>query len=174
MASRLKELRKERNKTLVDIEKATGIKRSTYSDYENGIVKTGKLEIWEKLADYFNVSVSELMGIDDIHKQISDWADIFRKSNDRMLSYQLDRINKTKLHEMESSTLAVAIEMVMDLYEKYKFNDDKTTDVSSILRALNFMINNAIDDDDDYQNTIDTFTKLVNNLKAQNKKATDD
>ncbi|MBZ6007776.1 helix-turn-helix transcriptional regulator [Leuconostoc gelidum subsp. aenigmaticum] len=61
--TRLKELRKEKNITLVDIEKQTGIKRSTYSDYENGIVKTGKIENWEKLADYFDVPVSYLMGL---------------------------------------------------------------------------------------------------------------
>ena len=58
MVSRLKELRKEKGETLFQIQQQTGIKRSTYSDYENGIVKTGKLQIWKKLAKHFGVSVS--------------------------------------------------------------------------------------------------------------------
>ena len=62
--NRLKELRQSKGLTLDDIEKATGINRGTYSNYENGITEP-KLQVWEKLADYFDVSVPYLLGFDD-------------------------------------------------------------------------------------------------------------
>lgn len=42
----------------------TGIKRGTLNNYENGKTEP-KLKIWQKLADYFGVSVSYLQGIED-------------------------------------------------------------------------------------------------------------
>lgn len=191
MDSRLKELRKEKDVTLLDIETATGIKRSTYSDYENGIVKTGKLETWKKLADYFDVSVPYIQGIENPAEQYlrefiesiemgkvretnMQSASIREAGNNMLLNKQLTRLQNTKLHKFEPSTLATAIEMVMNLYERYEYYDTETRDVSSVLRGLNFMINDSIDGDDEYQKIIDTFTKLFNNLKEQNKKASDD
>lgn len=64
MKNRIKELRTKHNYTLDDMEEKTGIKRGTYSNYENGKTES-KLETWQKLADYFNVSVPYLQGIDD-------------------------------------------------------------------------------------------------------------
>lgn len=60
--NRLKELRQKNNLTLDDIETKTGIKRGTYSNYENNKTEP-KIETWQKLADYFNVSTSYLMGL---------------------------------------------------------------------------------------------------------------
>ena len=62
MTNRLKELRQKNNLTLDDIEAKTGIKRGTYSNYENNKTEP-KIETWQKLADYFNVSTSYLMGL---------------------------------------------------------------------------------------------------------------
>lgn len=61
--NRLKELRVNRGYTLDDIESKTGIKRGTYSNYENHNTEP-KLETWQKLADFFGVSVSYLQGIE--------------------------------------------------------------------------------------------------------------
>ncbi|MFP3931322.1 helix-turn-helix transcriptional regulator [Enterococcus faecium] len=60
--NRLKEMRKENNITLVDLSAKLGIPRSTLNRYENGESEP-KQETWEKLADYFNVSVGYLMGV---------------------------------------------------------------------------------------------------------------
>ncbi len=62
--NRLKELRIKNNLTLDDIEAKTGIKRGTYSNYENNKTEP-KMETWQKLADYFNVSTSYLMGLNN-------------------------------------------------------------------------------------------------------------
>lgn len=61
MKNRLKQLRKEKGLTLDDIQSQTGIKRGTYNNYENGTTKP-KLETWQALANFFNVSVEYLKG----------------------------------------------------------------------------------------------------------------
>ena len=60
--NRLKELRNQRKLTLDDIEEKTGIKRGTYSNYENGKTEP-KMETWNRLADFFNVSIPYLQGL---------------------------------------------------------------------------------------------------------------
>lgn len=62
MPNRLKQLRKEKGLTLDEIQNQTGIKRGTYNNYENGITEP-KLETWQKLAEFFGVSVPYLQGI---------------------------------------------------------------------------------------------------------------
>ncbi|WP_288646781.1 helix-turn-helix domain-containing protein [uncultured Lactobacillus sp.] len=69
--NRLKELRKNKNYTLDDIEELTGIKRGTYSNYENGKTEP-KLKTWQKLADFFGVSVPYLQGIKPNYLVISN------------------------------------------------------------------------------------------------------
>lgn len=64
MKNRLKELREEKGLTLDDIENITGIKRGTFNNYENGKTEP-KLDTWGKLAVFFDVPVSYLMGITD-------------------------------------------------------------------------------------------------------------
>ena len=66
MENRIKELRQKNNLTLDDIEAKTGIKRGTYSNYENSKTEP-KLEVWQELARFFNVSVPYLQGFDE-HK----------------------------------------------------------------------------------------------------------
>ncbi len=61
MKNRLKQLRKEKSLTLDDIQSQTRIKRGTYNNYENGTTEP-KLETWQALADFFNVSVPYLQG----------------------------------------------------------------------------------------------------------------
>ena len=62
--NRLKELRIKRKLTLDEIETKTGIKRGTYSNYENGNTEP-KLEMWQELAHFFNVSVPYIQGFDE-------------------------------------------------------------------------------------------------------------
>ena len=59
----LKEIRLERGKTLKDIEKATGISNSNLSRWENNKVVPSIL-FCEPLADYYGISVDELIGRD--------------------------------------------------------------------------------------------------------------
>lgn len=59
--NRLKELRKEKGLTLKQMGQLLNMPDSTLSQYENGRRKP-KEEIWQKLADFFGVSVPYLQG----------------------------------------------------------------------------------------------------------------
>lgn len=60
--NRLKELRQKNNLTLKELGKKIDIPNNSLSQYENG-KRQPKIETWQKLADYFNVSTSYLMGL---------------------------------------------------------------------------------------------------------------
>ena len=62
MKNRLKALRMEKDLTLDEIQNQTGIKRGTYSNYENGITEP-KIDTWQKLANFFEVPTEYLMGL---------------------------------------------------------------------------------------------------------------
>ena len=55
------ELRDERNFTDYKVSKETGIAKSTFTDWKNGRSKP-KVEKLKKIADFFNVTVDELIG----------------------------------------------------------------------------------------------------------------
>lgn len=77
--NRLKELRINHGYTLDDIESKTGIKRGTYSNYENHNTEP-KLETWQKLAKLFDVSVPYLQGESNI-KDPSVYEDLKKWHN---------------------------------------------------------------------------------------------
>lgn len=64
MGNRIRELRAKKGVTLTELEDSTGLSTSAVSQYENGNRKP-KIETWQKLADYFGVSVGYLQGIED-------------------------------------------------------------------------------------------------------------
>lgn len=59
--NRLKELRKAKGLTQTQLANELGIPVNTYSNYERGD-REPKLATWQKLADYFDVSVDYLIG----------------------------------------------------------------------------------------------------------------
>lgn len=60
--NRIKELRKSHGLSQTELARETGISNQAVSFYENG-KRQPKIETWQKLADYFNVSTSYLMGL---------------------------------------------------------------------------------------------------------------
>ena len=66
MKNRIKELRQKNNLTLKELGQKVGLATNTISRYETG-KREPKLEAWQKLADYFNVSVPYLQGYAEIN-----------------------------------------------------------------------------------------------------------
>jgi len=60
----LRELRKEEEMTLDALAEVTGIHKARLSRYERGDAQP-KIEIWERLADFFGVETSYLMGLNN-------------------------------------------------------------------------------------------------------------
>ena len=73
--NRIKQLRKDKNMTLVELGKQVGLPKGTLSRYENG-TREPKEPTWQALANFFNVSVDYLKGYgyskDYIYKQLDD------------------------------------------------------------------------------------------------------
>ena len=79
--NRLKELRQKNNLTLKELGQKIGMANNTLSQYETG-KREPKLETWQALANFFDVTVPYLQGIDDkpntgyskdyIYKQLDD------------------------------------------------------------------------------------------------------
>lgn len=63
--NRLKELRNKKHLTQKELGEQLGMPNNTLSQYETG-KREPKLETWQKLADFFGVSVPYLQGISDI------------------------------------------------------------------------------------------------------------
>ena len=61
MPNRLKELRQKNNLTLKELGKQIGMLDSTLSQYETG-KRNPSTKVWEKLANFFNVSVPFIQG----------------------------------------------------------------------------------------------------------------
>lgn len=74
-AERIKELIEKSGKSYSELEKLTGIKKSSLQRYASGITAKIPLEVIEKLSSTFNVSQSWLMGY-DIPKELTPWEEI--------------------------------------------------------------------------------------------------
>ena len=62
--NRIKEARKKKGLSLQQVADAVGVGNNTISRYETG-KREPKLETWNKLAVFFNVSIPYLQGIDE-------------------------------------------------------------------------------------------------------------
>lgn len=62
--NRIKEVRKKKGLSLQQVADAVGVGNNTISRYETG-KREPKLSTWQTLADFFNVSVPYLQGIDE-------------------------------------------------------------------------------------------------------------
>lgn len=167
MPNRLKQLRKEKGLTLDEIQSKTGIKRGTYNNYENGVTEP-KLETWQKLADFFGVSVPYLQGISRI-KNPDDFED-FQTFIDAVSIYE----KETDSYKFEASEgIAFMNERerrVFSALGKTLLRLDESKSSNEVLRKLMSTINNKIDISEINSITADTF-KIMIRAKTGDKKA---
>lgn len=83
MQNRLKELRSQRHLTLREMSEQIKMPTATISQYETG-KREPKLETWQKLADYFNVSVPYLQGYVDEYIDIHDLTEYEQDAYNRI------------------------------------------------------------------------------------------
>lgn len=81
--NRLKKIREERQESLKEVSEALNIPYQTYRNYEIGKREPKDKEVWNKISEYFNVSVAYLMGISDSKNELSneDIEDIIKATD---------------------------------------------------------------------------------------------
>lgn len=90
--NRIKQLRKENNITVKDLANEIGISQSMLSNYENGNSTPRNRDIYDRLADYFNVSTGYVMGVSDGRKQIN-WEKFDEHITDAQ-KYEIQMLDK--------------------------------------------------------------------------------
>lgn len=130
--NRILELRKKNNYTLADVAKVLGVGTNTISRYETG-KREPKIETWNKLASFFNVPTSYLMGLSNDINGWDEWAkntgysveqikneikrliDTKRLDGSTDLQHQIDQAVKSLDGFSYSTTQGVQKEMVFQL-----------------------------------------------------------
>lgn len=92
--NRIKEVRKKKGLSLQQVADAVGVGNNTISRYETG-KREPKLETWNKLAEYFNVPTSYLMGLSDDVNGWKEWAENTGYSV-KQIKDEIQRLIKTK------------------------------------------------------------------------------
>lgn len=190
MSNRLKELRKSKELTLKDIQEQTGIKRSTYSDYENGKTEP-KLAVWKQLSKFYGVSVMELMDPEDFMNSIRKSANSIRSTNNEQIANQIKRIDQIIKNEpmpQTSADIFKSLDVMLKIFDYSNFDDFELDSkiqerYSDVLDCLMVLLHADKDtDEEDRKETnkmiskaeLDFSNLLALLLEAQNKKASDD
>lgn len=92
--NRIKEVRKKKGLSLQQVAEAVGLGNNTISRYETG-KREPKLETWNKLAEYFNVPTSYLMGLSDDVNGWKEWTENTGYSV-KQIKDEIQRLIKTK------------------------------------------------------------------------------
>lgn len=159
--NRIKQLRKEKGLSQAQLAKEVGISNQIISFYENN-KREPKIETWQSLADFFNVSVPYLQGIDDkpntgyskdyIYKQLDDaykekWKDptgqIMGGSFDKTVDAYLKQAKIKKPSKIDETFWKTNFNFLFDnpnikrlLTTKDKYNDD---DIKLLLEYTIFL-----------------------------------
>lgn len=134
-SNRILELRKKNNYTLADVAKALNVGTNTISRYETG-KREPKLETWQALADFFNVSVPYLQGIEDKRNSGYSKEHIYKCLDDAYKeNYEID-------YEVEppaSNTCLLARDAINNYCEQNKISIPKDTDLKFWQDNFNFI-----------------------------------
>lgn len=104
MQNRIKELREKRGISQEELANEVNLSNQVISFYENG-KREPKIEKWQKLADYFNVSVPYLQGTVgeyiDIHDLNEEEQDAYNRITDMLCEeYPEDSISWSKIGQL--------------------------------------------------------------------------
>ena len=102
MENRLKEIRQKNSLTLEKMGEKVGIAKNTLSRYESG-KREPKLEAWQKLADFFNVSVPYLQGFET---QVPNRLRELRKSHGLTLKDTAEKVKEQEALIITADALA--------------------------------------------------------------------
>ena len=166
MHNRLKQLRKEKGLTLDEIQNQTGIKRGTFNNYEAGKTEP-KLETWQKLADFFGVSVPYLQGVSDIddpnfYKNLELYLALIAESNS--LENYKDKDFVKKLDASENERVKANFYLVFNLLEMGLMDEIKE-ELRTLIKEI------SVSDMQEIHSYLAILCSLAIEAKAKDKKA---
>jgi len=155
LLNRLKELRELKNLSLDDLSKSIDIPKTSLSNYERGN-REPKIEIWEKIANFFDVPVAYLMGISNSRTNV----DLFDFDKD-----SLPKESRKALEEINS--------FVTELIQEG--NGWYAMQATQIIQNINdiFFIAHTVDDDFSHIDALVRFSKFLRNLALGNMTSND-
>ena len=148
MQNRLKFLRETFGLSLGDLSKAVDIPKTSLSNYERG-ERSPRIEIWEKLADYFNVPVTYLMGL-STEKSKSRYIKVDKDDISEQHRQSIENINEfvsqllTENNGWYASQVNELTDNLNQLFWFSRFNDGDyssiiiLTSISEVLKNINY------------------------------------
>lgn len=138
--NRIKKMRQVKGVSQQDVAKALGLTRQAIALYETG-QREPKLETWQKLANYFGVSVLTLMGINETATSKIEPAEL------NAITINLykgeDVYNFIKLLDVDRPTALKILNFIQDYSEG--FNQSQKSDLERYERKIN-MLEGELDD----------------------------
>lgn len=128
MSNRIKELRLEKGLSQRKLAEETGISQQSLSFYEKGD-RRPKIETWQKLADFFDVPVSYLQGLDD-SRDVNQISFFKISSYDDALEKCLSKKERDELSDIENKIIKVYISRKMD----FNTRDELKYDLEKIIK----------------------------------------
>lgn len=133
--NRIKQLRKEKGLSQAQLAKEVGISNQIISFYENN-KREPKIETWQSLADFFNVSVPYLQGIDDKPNTGYSKDYIYKQLDD---AYKEDYLLTFELEPPFTSPFISAKDEIEKYCEQNKINIPQDTDLDFWKTNFNFI-----------------------------------
>lgn len=164
--NRIKEIRQEKNLSQTDIAKALGVTRQAISLYEKGD-REPKLETWQKLADFFGVSVPYLQGVSDIddpnfYKNLELYLALIAESNS--LENYKDKDFVKKLDASENERVKANFYLVFNLLEMGLMDEIKE-ELRTLIKEI------SVSDMQEIHSYLAILCSLAIKAKAKDKKA---
>ena len=125
-SERLKQLRTKKGISQQELADVIGVNKVTISGYERGVRRPageGAKELYEKIADYFNVDTSFLMGISDVSIKLDNplKANYYEDSETAELAQQLfDSKEMRLLFDAAKNSRPEDLQMAADLLKRLK------------------------------------------------------
>lgn len=184
MDNLIKQKRRELGLTQAELAKNTGISYASIRAYESDARKP-KPSTMKKLADYFDIPVSELVNqtdnvnqdtvsqfIDSLKKaqaSINESLQKFNESENRAVQEQISRLTNKKFDTVEATAISNALNFIISAYEMT--NKTNKSLYFSTMVTLGQMVDN---NNEDYDAAVQYITDLIRFIEKQNKKASDD
>ena len=135
--NRIKEVRKKKGLSLQQVADAVGVGNNTISRYETG-KREPKLETWQALANFFDVTVPYLQGIDDKPNTGYSKDYIYKQLDD---AYKEPYVKGYEVEPPFTSPFLSARDEIKNYCKQNKISIPKDTDLDFWKTNFNFIFN---------------------------------